>query len=410
MKILRFLSVKNNKKGNISVMLAMIWVSLIMIAVVLVNVSAIASNYSYCDCVMQLAGRAVLSEYHKALKEQYGIMAFKSYEQEVRDRLLFYVNSSLKEKATGNSLTLIKPILSSLSCDLRSYSLADANNFENDIIDYMKYPKKQKNEERTYQGKGELINHKIINNLPSKNLEEENFNIGTILSNGLPSWSELIHSNTRKLIVDRYALENFNYRLGMESKGETFFKNELEYILYGKLSDRENQDEFIKDFRTMRLILNSAHIYADFEKRNQVLEMAELMTPGPQAAITAVALAEAWAYAETRNDAKLLVAGENVALYKNKQNWALDLESAVSGTKTDGYIKSADSKGLNYKDYIRLFLYCEQREAKLMRMMDLIQINIQGNFDESFYIKDCYIGLKYEADINGQEYGYVENY
>ncbi len=45
-----------------------------------------------------------------------------------------------------------------------------------------------------------------------------------------------------------------------------------------------------------------------------------------------------------------------------------------------------------------------------MRMMDLIQINIQGNFDESFYIKDCYIGLKYEADINGQEYGYVENY
>jgi len=391
-------------------MLAMIWVSLIMIAVVLVNVSAIASNYSYCDCVMQLAGRAVLSEYHKALKEQYGIMAFKSYEQEVRDRLLFYVNSSLKEKATGNSLTLIKPILSSLSCDLRSYSLADANNFENDIIDYMKYPKKQKNEERTYQGKGELINHKIINNLPSKNLEEENFNIGTILSNGLPSWSELIHSNTRKLIVDRYALENFNYRLGMESKGETFFKNELEYILYGKLSDRENQDEFIKDFRTMRLILNSAHIYADFEKRNQVLEMAELMTPGPQAAITAVALAEAWAYAETRNDARLLVAGENVALYKNKQNWALDLESVVSGTKTDGYIKSADSKGLNYKDYIRLFLYCEQREAKLMRMMDLIQINIQGNFDESFYIKDCYIGLKYEADINGQEYGYVENY
>lgn len=405
-------SVKTNKKGNISVMLSMIFVCLMMIVVVLVNASTKVSNYSYCDCVMQLAGRSILSEYHIALKEKYGIMAFKSYNQEIDEKLQFYVNSSFNKKRAENILTLIKPRLNSTNCDISLYSLADVDNFENDIIDYMKHPrlKQQEKEGKVYEGKGELINERIINALPSKEFEDEGFNIGSILSNGLPSWTELTSQNTKNLIVNEYILNNFNYRLGLESSTETFFQNELEYILYGQLRDSENQDNFIKDFKAMRLILNSAHLYADFDKRNQILEMAELMTPGPQAPITAIALTETWAYAESLNDAKLLLAGEKVALYKNKQDWALELEAAVKGSNQSGYVKPVGNEGLTYKDYLRIFLYFEDREIKLMRMMDLIQMNIQGGFDESFYIKDCYIGFKYYTKINGQEYCYVQNY
>ncbi|WP_312650352.1 DUF5702 domain-containing protein [Aminipila sp.] len=410
-KILPY-SVKTNKKGNISVMLSMIFVCLMMIVVVLVNASTKVSNYSYCDCVLQLAGRSILSEYHIALKEKYGIMAFKSYNQETNEKLQFYVNSSFNRKKAQNILTLIKPRLNSINCDLSLYSLTDVDNFENDIIDYMKHPRLKQQEKggQVYEGKGQLMNERIINALPSKELEDEGFNISSILSNGVPSWKELSSQNTKNLIVNEYILNNFNYQLGLESSTETFFRNELEYILYGKLSDSENQDNFIKDFKAMRLILNSAHLYADFEKRNQILEMAELMTPGPQAPITAIALAETWAYAESLNDVKLLLAGEKVALYKNKQNWALDLDSAIKGTNKGGYVKPASNEGYTYKDYLRIFFYFEDRELKLMRMMDLIQINIQGGFDEGFYIKDCYIGFKFYTKINGQEYCYVENY
>ncbi len=393
-------------------MLSMIFVCLMMIVVVLVNASTKVSNYSYCDCVLQLAGRSILSEYHIALKEKYGIMAFKSYNQETNEKLQFYVNSSFNRKKAQNILTLIKPRLNSINCDLSLYSLTDVDNFENDIIDYMKHPRLKQQEKggQVYEGKGQLMNERIINALPSKELEDEGFNISSILSNGVPSWKELSSQNTKNLIVNEYILNNFNYQLGLESSTETFFRNELEYILYGKLSDSENQDNFIKDFKAMRLILNSAHLYADFEKRNQILEMAELMTPGPQAPITAIALAETWAYAESLNDVKLLLAGEKVALYKNKQNWALDLDSAIKGTNKGGYVKPASNEGYTYKDYLRIFFYFEDRELKLMRMMDLIQINIQGGFDEGFYIKDCYIGFKFYTKINGQEYCYVENY
>lgn len=393
-------------------MLSMIFVSLMMIVVVLVNSSTIVSNYSYCDCVVQLAGRSILSEYHMALKENYGIIAFKSYNQKVNDKLQFYINCSIKPKREGDNLTLIKPKLKSVNCNLSGYSLIDADNFENEIVDYMKYPRLKSKEivGGIYEGDGELINQRIIYSLPSKALNDDGFNIGSIVSNGLPSWKEVISKNTKKLIVNEYALNNFNYKLGMESSVQTFFRNELEYILYGKLSDSENQKKFIRDFKVMRLILNSAHIYADFEKRNQVLKMAELMTPGPEAALTAIALTEAWAYAESINDTRLLLAGEKVELYKNRQNWALDLESAVRGVNAEGYIKPATNSGLTYKDYLRIFLFLEDREIKLMRIMDLIQINIQGGFDESFYIKDCYIGLKYKAKINGQEYCYVQTY
>nr|WP_315024261.1 DUF5702 domain-containing protein [uncultured Aminipila sp.] len=393
-------------------MLSMIFVCLMMIVVVLVNASTKVSNYSYCDCVMQLAGRSILSEYHIALKDKYGIMAFKSYNQEINEKLQFYVNSSFNKKRAQNILTLIKPRVNSINCDISLFSLANVDNFENDIIDYMKHPrlKQQEKEGMVYKGKGELINERIINALPSKEFEDEGFNIGSILSNGLPSWKELTSQNTKNLIVNEYILNKFNYRLGLESSTETFFQNELEYILYGQLRDSENQNNFIKDFKAMRLILNSAHLYADFDKRNQILEMAELMTPGPQAPITAIALAETWAYAETLNDVKLLLAGEKVALYKNKQDWALDLDSAIKGTNKGGYVKPASNYGCTYKDYLRMFFYFEDREIKLMRMMDLIQINIQGGFDESFCIKDCYIGFKYCTKINGQEYCYVQNY
>lgn len=455
-----FLGKKFNKKGNLSVMLSMFFASLLLIAVVLVNTSSKVSNYSYCDCVLQLAGRSILSEYHLALKENYGIMAFKSYNKEVNNKIKFYANSSFKEKTNENNLTLIKPKLKNVECNMNSYSLTNVDNLENDIIDFMKYPKLRSKQEgvESYKGEGDyahLVNQKVINNLPSKNLQSDYFNIKEIVSNGIPSLEELMSNNTKNLIVNEYILNNFNYRLGLESNTETFFRNEAEYILYGDFSDEENKNKFIRNFKALRVLLNTLHICLDKEKRIQIETAAATITPGPEAAVTAIILTEVWAYAEAVNDAKLLVAGENVALYKKGDNWAIDLDSLIkrrngkentklntlikentnkdnskpnslienstnkNSSKVDSainesmsttYIKPNSDKGLDYKDYLRVFLYFEDRETKLMRMMDLIQINIQGGFDESFYIKDCYIGLDYKANVNGQEYAYVQIY
>ncbi|QIB69273.1 hypothetical protein Ami103574_08030 [Aminipila butyrica] len=403
---------RRNKRGSMSVLLSMIFVCLIMAATVLVIAAAGASSYSYYDCVLQGAGRSVLSEYHLALKENYGLMAFSGYNQEVDDKLAFYANGSFQKKESQYRVNYIKPKLTQVSSNLSSFSLLDIDNFEKDLVDYMKHPQVNppKKAEKIYEGKAQLINEKVLNSLPSRGVEGRNLELAARITEGLPPLEDLFSKATNRLLVDQYALEHFNYNLGWGSRTETFFKNELEYILYGKKTDGENRLQFINDFKVLRMILNSAHIYGDLKKRNQVLEMAALLTPGPEAALTAIALTEAWAYGESVNDVELLVAGEKVALYKNSRDWALDLETAINGTKTASYVKPAGDNGITYKDYLRIFLYLEDRQAKLLRMMDLIQINMQGGFDQNFYIKDCYVGLQIEAKVSGQEFSYVQQY
>lgn len=75
-----------------------------------------------------------------------------------------------------------------------------------------------------------------------------------------------------------------------------------------------------------------------------------------------------------------------------------------------GYITPVDTSGLSYKEYLGLFLTMTPTETKIKRCKDIIQLNVQGAFDDTFLIKNCYTGLLYGANINGREYQYVQKY
>ncbi|MBN7772674.1 DUF5702 domain-containing protein [Clostridium aminobutyricum] len=423
----------------------MLFICLMMVAVLLIQASASVAAYSYSDAVLLSAGKSILSEYHLALKESYGIMAFKSYEKEVDSKLGFYIHSSFERKLPGQvlpsheSLTYLQPSASDISCDLKEYALADIDVFETQIEDVMKYNvvnlgidymsqsgnkgtgngKKVNTEwdgknfaeaQGTDYGNRKLINQKITNSLPSKGLNDNGISITAMVAEGLSSWKQLYEKENAKFYVNEYALNYFNQRYENISEQNSFFKNEVEYILYGKLSDQENAEEFMEDFKALHFLLNSIHVGTDPQKRQEVLSLAEIMTPGPEAAITAGILAETWAYAETVNDMKLLESGQKVALIKSKSTWALTLTAALRGSNGKSYISPKSDQGYSYRDYLKLFLYFQNRETKLLRIMDLIQINLKMNADQSFAIKDCYVGLKYEASVNGQRYCYVQIY
>ncbi len=49
-------------------------------------------------------------------------------------------------------------------------------------------------------------------------------------------------------------------------------------------------------------------------------------------------------------------------------------------------------------------------ETKFLRMMDLMQINIQGKYDSSFLISTTTLGFNYSIKINGRRYAYDEKY
>ena len=67
-------------------------------------------------------------------------------------------------------------------------------------------------------------------------------------------------------MFDSYITNLFNSRTNKISDTH-FFKNEVEYILGGELSDAGNEQKVKMAVSAMRMPLNLIHIYSDSEKR-----------------------------------------------------------------------------------------------------------------------------------------------
>ena len=437
-----------NKKGGVIVFLASILVAMIMMSMVFVHATREVCGASYSDAVLQLAGRSVLSEFDRVLKDEYGIFAFYGFEDAVADDIRFYASSSFNKTLPGEPLAgggvitdLFRLKLMKTEVKLGDYSLIDADVFEKQIEGYMDYMIAQKGlefirgmwgktpdetEKEAQSPERELKNGAEINSLPSRGNVSNGIDIDAIISGGVPSLEKIINAGTVNFKVNEYILSNFKYGVGGDKARDTFFRNEAEYVLYGNLKDKDNVARFRSDFVLLRVALNIAHIYSSPEKRSAVAALAEAF--GPVAAPAAdVAITAVWATVEAENDARLLLAGKNVALIKSDRNWAIDLKAAVRAKKIrddDGEVIGADvtpknvkgcispesDDGLAYRDYLRIFLYLEKKETKLMRVMDLIQLNLRGSYYEDFLIKDHYAGFSLAAVVSGKKFEYEQKY
>lgn len=256
--------------------------------------------------------------------------------------------------------------------------------------------------ESSVEGPGGRIlrNEKVIKGLPSAMLTKQGeIQIG--LSPDLKSLlnlKELILKGTNLIQINEYILI---YMMNHQSEpsDSRFFNNEVEYVLFGDKNDQVNYDKFKINFLILRASLNMLHIYSNAQKRSEVAALAAGITPGPWALCTELIIATAWASVEAENDLKLLEAGDRIVLVKNEKDWAIGLESLLNLRSIKAIVPKDSKRGLLYQDYLRLFLILEPRENKILRIMDLIQLNIKGSVDESFNIKDYYCGFAYHAFI-----------
>lgn len=60
--------------------------------------------------------------------------------------------------------------------------------------------------------------------------------------------------------------------------------------------------------------------------------------------------------------------------------------------------------------YLHVLLSGVSQETKVLRMMDLIQINLKYLYLDNFLLKDYYTGLKYEMNVNNKKYEFEEAY
>lgn len=412
------ISLMENEEGSSSIFLMLVLASMITLTFAVVAAADRIAVVGYSDNVLGLAGRSVMSEFHKGLKEEYGLFAFPGSPGVIRDKLNYYAGYTLNNNE--------KTSFENVEVDVSGNIMTDTDVFAEEVTEYVGYAmaeglmektgspeKKGEGKEVTdfdgKNGSSELKNRNIINSLPSREVEGGGslWQKVQVLARG--GWKEMLKGTGENLLLNYYILDKFKNAQDRSLDRDTFFKCEAEYILKGKLGDKENYSAFRKDLILLRNAINLAHIYTDPVKRAELAAVAAMITVPPVSAAAELVLAEIWALAEAENDVRLLEHGEKVPMLKDKASWALSAENVLIKEKKD-YISMNNRTGLTYQGYLQLFLLVCDRTEKLMRMMDLIQINMKGNYNGEFLMKEMNRGFRFKGVVNGREYEYEERY
>ena len=138
---------------------------------------------------------------------------------------------------------------------------------------------------------------------------------------------------------------------------------------------------------------------------------------------TQKALQLGWAACESVNDYNLLINGKKVPIYKDKGSWALDLESVIKGgihEHEEGdepeikdevpCVDPGNEHGEKYEDYLKAMLFLMDEDVLLLRMMDVMQINMRYCHYADFRIREYNTGLKVVFDVNGGKYEMERTY
>lgn len=210
-----------------------------------------------------------------------------------------------------------------------------------------------------------------------------------------------------KVITTLYMSDHFGNFL---EPGETVLAYELEYILAGKDSDRENIEQAAKKLIALRTGMNMLYLLRDTGKRAEAEAMAAALVGFtgilPLIRLTAALLLGAWALAEAVSDGRILFAGGQVPLVKTEQDWKLSLEQApalLTGNSSSESEKTVDgSKGKSemtltwdYKTYLTLLCFLGDGEEGLSRSMNLMEMNLRAA-DSGFFLENClsYAGVE----------------
>jgi hypothetical protein len=206
------------------------------------------------------------------------------------------------------------------------------------------------------------------------------------------------------LIFQEYLSDHFmNFNKDDIEKELKNQKYELEYILMGKSTDYDNLKGVVTKILLTRIMMNLISLISNSQKSGEarVLALSLVGFTGLPAliSITKTMILVIWAFVESLVDVTAMLYGFEIQFYKNSNNVQVELNDLYHIDKS--YIKNKANNikevkslmGLSYKDYLKMFLYIESHENKVYRSLDLIQLNLQAKYEETFYIKNCLYGL-----------------
>lgn len=236
-------------------------------------------------------------------------------------------------------------------------------------------------------------------------------------------------------IISRYAgytgyIEKNGQQTGYIEKNERsagrLLDYEIEYILCGRQSDKDNLNEVLFKLVMIREGLNLSYLVTDVQKKNECFGLA-LQLLGYTGNMVLIKAAQyfimsIWAYAESVMELRELYAGESIATVKNADNWITDINTVISSgaavLKTSLFSdkkkagketgSTAGYNSLDYMDYMRILLLIKdrtERNAGIMSAMELVMIALgHEDFRMKEYIYEASGTAVFIYVKNGQTY------
>lgn len=396
-----------NKRGMVSVFVMIFLVSIISLAMLFIGGTRAKAISSSVESLGHLWAKSILGEYTDKLYERYGIFAYKAKSPaEVDDKLNQLSEITFKGKRYIDC--------EGCNSSLYKYSLAELDNFQKQVNKAAVADKQKKFKDielDIYTPSDRTIsNDAIVAGLPSKG-RLSSFSLSNFINKikEIDDIKDVLKGGKDELLQMKYMKNHFQSAVSQSEDDDSFFKYELEYILAGKASDEGNLKSTRNRIIAIREAMNIAYINQNPQMRNLALTIAELISSPAAAPATQQALIAAWAYAESVNDYRLLVHGKKVPLMKDDDSWAVNLKSIITNPNPE-YIDKNNEKGNTYNEYLQAMIFLTNKDNRLLRMMDLIEINMKYCYYGNFSISSHYTGIDYSMDINGRTHNFSAEY
>lgn len=182
-----------------------------------------------------------------------------------------------------------------------------------------------------------------------------------------------------------------------DSDGSGLLDYQLEYIIFGSSSDKENLTKAITAVAGIRLGFNLAHIYTDSSKKQEAysIALAALGFTGIMALVKALqyTILTAWAVGETVMDLKILMKGGCVPLLKKKEEWNLTLTNLLAGNLALAE-EEKEERGLSYNDYLSCVMLLSDGQDKAFRSMSAVELYMIGAGVPDFRLRNYVYGME----------------
>ncbi len=236
---------------------------------------------------------------------------------------------------------------------------------------------------------------------PSNYLSERSCNVGS----GLAGRKAL--KSTDEFLFNEYILKKSgNYAF---PKDNSELKYEMEYILHGKSSDIDNLKATITQLLFLREASNYIFLCANPQRSNEAELLADTISlaafsPELKEPIKQTILC-AWAYAESVYDVRKLLAGGKIPLIKDDESWHYSLGGMFSYATDVVEEDLSTGSGMDYTDYLRLYLMLKGSEIKTKRFMNVVEMDVRRTTGNSYFRLDCCVDYIEAEALVSSTYG-----